>query len=810
MEYRVLVRYWLGVLVLMLGVWAGQAIGSPTAGKVLSALETSRGVCALLGDSKGYLALDLVRRSELIVYVQLSDRKDVVELRKRVDTAGVYGTRVYVERGGPDRIHLADNLADAVVVAGTSYPRNEMLRVLRPGGKLFADGPTVAKPLPKGTDEWSHPYHGPDNNPQSTDQLARGPYITQFMAEPYFGCVPAQTVAAGGRVFMAFGNMAFRKYHNAMLNTLVAANGYNGTILWKRKLKEGFMIHRNTMVATSDILYLGDDTSCKLLDAATGKLKGEIKPAAGIAGGTVWKWMALENGILYALMGGEEIKVKTAHSSHKGVGRHGHTWPWQMFRGYDYTDLEKAFGHGHSFIAIDPKTGKVLWHHREKEMIDSRGTCMKSGRIYFYSSGRFLACLDAKKGKVLWKRSDPELLESIGPHGKAQSFRTGFSTSSYVKCNDRYIFFAGTQRSNLLAISTRHGKIAWKKSLSGDRRYPGGNFYLILRPDAIYAAGRQGRQGSYKLDYATGKILSRFRTRWGCTRATGSIDSIFYRGRGTVRYIPESNTVEHITSMRPPCQDGVIISDGLLHWGLWVCGCNLSLFGHIGLGPAGKLNLRPGANASRLERGPAYSTAVNTSAGRELNFTGGGDGVVRAVDTRKRLQWKAYTGGEVRFPPVLWNGRVFAGSNDGWVYAFEAASGRLIWRFRAAPHNRWIPVFGKLISTWPVAGGVAVQDGVVYAAAGIVHYDGTHVYALDAVNGKIKWYNDTSGILNPELKNGISLQGKLSVKEGKLCFPGGNIYASATYDLATGTCLTASKGFMSTARPLFYFRKPDK
>ena len=38
--------------------------------------------------------------------------------------------------------------------------------------------------------------------------------------------------------------------------------------------------------------------------------------------------------------------------------------------------------------------------------------------------------------------------------------------------------------------------------------------------------------------------------------------------------------------MRPPCQDGVIISNGHLYWGPWMCGCQLSLYGNIALAPS--------------------------------------------------------------------------------------------------------------------------------------------------------------------------------------------------------------------------------
>jgi outer membrane protein assembly factor BamB len=82
------------------------------------------------------------------------------------------------------------------------------------------------------------------------------------------------------------------------------------------------------------------------------------------------------------------------------------------------------------------------------------------------------------------------------------------------------------------------------------------------------------------------------------------------------------------------------------------------------------------------------------------------------------VRWTAYTGGPISYPPTLWQGRALVGSGDGWIYCFEAATGRQLWRFRAAPAERVIPVYGSLRSTWPVAGGVLVEDGIAYAAAG--------------------------------------------------------------------------------------------
>ena len=71
--------------------------------------------------------------------------------------------------------------------------------------------------------------------------------------------------------------------------------------------------------------------------------------------------------------------------------------------------------------------------------------------------------------------------------------------------------------------------------------------------------------------------------------------------------------------MRPPCQDGVIISDGNLYWGPWMCGCQLSLYGHICLAPAGKFDAGSAADASRLQAGdgdPAQVAPLRSQARR--------------------------------------------------------------------------------------------------------------------------------------------------------------------------------------------------
>lgn len=835
------------VLVLALSVTTTLASDDVTLDEAVRLAADRGGIVAVVGlpGSDAAFVTELARRSECTVYFQSPRAQDVNAVRAAALKAGLLGQHVFVDGGALDSIHLSPNVADVVIVpesatADTSV--SEVKRVMNPHGIAVVGSSRITKPMPDGSDDWSHPYHGADNNPQSRDEAVRGNFQTQFVAAPKFSPMPEQSVVSGGRIYKAMGHIAHKANQNEMLNTLLCINAWNGTIHWRRPLSEGFMIHRNTMVAAEDALYLGDHESCKVIDRDTGEVRREIRISEEISDGPVWKWMALQNDVLYALVGNLEIKVETMRSNRPGLGH----WPWGMWKGHDYKDPRTAFGHGRTVVAIDRNSGKILWHYRDDEFLDARAVCMKNGRIYCYSPERFLLCLSADDGRVLWRNKDADLLEAIGPNEKAQHYVTGYATTCYMKCSDGHLFFAGPQRKQTVVASAEDGSLQWTN--------PVGNLQLVLREDAVYAAGPQ-RSSGLKLDYATGNTLDSFPARRACTRATGCADSIFFRATGgTVRLMTDDNRAEHIAPMRPPCQDGVLISNGHLYWGPWMCGCQLSLYGNIGLRPVGDETIDRGADSdveaasrvvhSSLEvtsalpihnhdwttyRGsndrsnitraeladalkPLWSVGVTeidlptapVAAGGHV-FVADRTGAVRAFDASGEEKWTVWTNGAVYYPPSIADDRVFVGSADGRVYAFEATSGRLLWSYRVAPEDRRIPVFGKLVSRWPVAGGVVVQDGTVYAAAGIAHYDGTYVVALDAKTGNLKARNDGAGVLSEPVNSGVSMQGNLTIKDGELRFLGGGVYETARFDLKTLECRNEpTHGVTSQFRTAFY------
>ena len=843
---------------------AGPA-GVDSAASTLETIAIDRGLCVVLGlpvAARADFVTDLAEKSSLVIYFQSPSREEVFAVREAALDAGFLGKRVFADSGDGRRIQLADNMAGAILVSARSRVRkSELMRVLHPEGKVLMDDERLIKPFPPGLESWSHPHHGPDNNKASRDELARAPYLTQFLAKPMFSSYPTLTVAAAGRFFKIFGPQAKRRYAAPAINTLVAMNGYNGILLWKRDLKKGFMSYRNTMIATPDVLYLADDESCKMLDARTGELTGQIVPPPEIAGGTVWKWMALKNGVLYALVGGSEGTLPEAAGRQSG-------WPAKPGDGdkydvttYDYHYPETAWGFGRAFFAIDLATGKILWHHQENDLADSRGVAMRGGRIYYYHPNKFLACLDATSGNLLWKNTRAEELSIIKHFPDVQSDsqwkKNGYFWSTpwlFMTCDDRVIYICSEAVEGLYAFSAADGRLLWKKGNDTGRKANfWENFRVLSCNGELYAWAARGSASTFaaRLDPMTGEVIEQIPRMGACVQPTAAVDSVFSRSNspasktGTARWDLKTGNVDFITSVRPACTDGVIISDGLLYWTPWNCACSHDLLGIICLGPAGqfqfkakadearrllttgdnlhnvsRLEPRPGdwsnfgavrrgkasanapipdrvsrkwtfttesAKASRVPAtpgGPFFFKAENmptalTTAG-DMVFFGAGDGLVRALDAATgKLLWKAYTGGEIHFPPAIADGRAYVGSSDGRVYVFEARTGRPLWRFRLAPEERKIMVYERLASTWPVAGGVVVQNGVVYAAAGMTPYDGVHLFALDAASGKLKWHNRSPG-------DQVGLSGPLGIDADKLSFHGGHVSTRPEFDIHTG------------------------
>jgi outer membrane protein assembly factor BamB len=127
-------------------------------------------------------------------------------------------------------------------------------------------------------------------------------------------------------------------------------------------------------------------------------------------------------------------------------------------------------------------------------------------------------------------------------------------------------------------------------------------------------------------------------------------------------------------------------------------------------------------------------------------YFGSGDGNVYALDAASgKLRWKFHTGDVVHASPAIAGGTLFIGSWDSFFYALDARTGKEKWRFKTGEDHQ---IFNQV----GIQSSAAVMDGVVYFGC-----RDSNFYALDARSGEKKWAFNNKGswvISSPAVKDG--------------------------------------------------------
>jgi len=128
-------------------------------------------------------------------------------------------------------------------------------------------------------------------------------------------------------------------------------------------------------------------------------------------------------------------------------------------------------------------------------------------------------------------------------------------------------------------------------------------------------------------------------------------------------------------------------------------------------------------------------------------YFGSGDGNVYALDAQSgALRWKFPTGNVVHASPAVANGTVYVGSWDSYFYALDAANGRQRWRFKTGED----PATNNQVG---IQSSAAVADALVYFGC-----RDSHLSALDAKSGEQRWAYPTKGswvIASPAVQDGV-------------------------------------------------------
>ncbi|MEP7044665.1 MAG: PQQ-binding-like beta-propeller repeat protein [Dokdonella sp.] len=155
-------------------------------------------------------------------------------------------------------------------------------------------------------------------------------------------------------------------------------------------------------------------------------------------------------------------------------------------------------------------------------------------------------------------------------------------------------------------------------------------------------------------------------------------------------------------------------------------------------------------------------------------YFGSGDGNLYALDAASgELRWKFQTGDVVHASPALANGVLYFGSWDSYLYAVDAISGKEKWRYHAGED----PLIHNQVG---FQSSPAVVDGVVYTGC-----RDSNLYAIDAASGKEKWRFST----------GLSwVVSSPAVTQGKVFFATSDSSLYHVLDAATGKPVLQQQG----------------
>jgi outer membrane protein assembly factor BamB len=148
-------------------------------------------------------------------------------------------------------------------------------------------------------------------------------------------------------------------------------------------------------------------------------------------------------------------------------------------------------------------------------------------------------------------------------------------------------------------------------------------------------------------------------------------------------------------------------------------------------------------------------------------YFGSGDGNVYALDAKSgALKWKFQTGDVVHASPAIADGKLFVGSWDSYFYAIDAKSGKEVWRFKTGEDP-------EIHNQVGIQSSAAVADGVVYFGC-----RDSNLYAVDAKTGQKKWAFNNKGSW---------VIGSPAVRDGKIYFSTSDSGLLYVLDAKTGT-----------------------
>ncbi len=741
-----------------------------------SHLPSKSGLIIYLGCTDGKQMIDLAQEGHYVIHGLVLEAKSLDAVRLELLTAKCYGS-ASVDHVPMESLPYSDNLANLVIVeqgdglARQGLTADEILRVTAPLGRIMIKGAIPSaftslassksvggytvfqKPWPEEMDEWGMVRHSGSRHPVSRDKLVGPPNYLQWIAGPIwpigfkrkYGLKPMLT--AGGKCYFSTAleasNMrrpvADRKFF------MVCRDAFNGTILWKR---DG---QWELLAAYKDLLLVRRD-GITVVDGNTGKDIRSIKLESKSS-------LNFDQGILFSThaKGVKGIDVRTGMIKWEYSGAVANLGPAGNGKIFCFTEK--------GCVALDTKTGEEVWTQPEW-----------NGTVCFLAQGKLFSTHPRKRNQT---GPIPGYVYSAGDGKRLAVLKNGIPGKFLINGLFWSVRKTGEGGGRNQFEMTVYGKDPLTGEVKETPTYRGKGFGGTTGcGDAMPVATERFILGNKPLnlfDVETGKTWTNTITRGGCgsghTVGNGLLYS-FPKGchcwemlRGFTAFSSHFHKKNELVvkdldpnqRVKGPGFDKLPVAEAST--GDW------ATFRHD--------HLRSGCTDASVPHKPdllwtrqVEDQTVSAKAGSRLQEDWSGnpaghyrltaavanqDMVFTAMPQSHRVvalkaatgetAWTFVCGARVEIPPTLSQGLCLFGSQDGWVYCLNAATGQLIWKFRAAPADKRLMAYGQIESSHPVVSGVLVAGNMAYIAAGRASAidGGIQVYALNPKTGDLIW-----------------------------------------------------------------------
>ncbi|MCK4958069.1 MAG: PQQ-binding-like beta-propeller repeat protein, partial [Planctomycetes bacterium] len=626
---------------------------------IISKSGVKGGLVVHIGCGDGRLTGGLRANDSFRVYGLDVDAGDIGKARKYLQNKGLYGP-VSVDTFDGKKLPLIDNMVNLVVAEDLGkVSMDEVMRVLAPGGTAYIKKGwkwvATVKRRPDGLDEWTHFQHDPAGTMVGTDEVVGPPRRIQWIGDPkwlrnheFMSSVHAM-VTTNGRVFYIMDEGLRSHIFMPAHWTLIARDAFNGTILWKRDIKDwqthiwpmksgpGQMPRR--LVAVGDTVYvtLGYNAPVTAINAATGRT---IRTYEGTK---ATEEIIVSDDVLYLLNDPDKEPsnfVEATDNWGKASSRANTGWAWT-------NESPERF-----VMAVDGDSGRTLWKYQTS--ISPQSLTVGPQRIYLYNGDKVVA-LDKQSGKEAWTSQELKLKPSM---------TTGYTHRMVY--SDGVLAFCHT--GSVDAFDAATGKHLWKNKLMGTGHKSPNDMFIVKGLVWSAATGKAQTKGTEikAIDLHTGEEVKRF--------TASNLDVYFmhqrcYPGRATEKYLitsgtgtefykfdgPETMDLHHY--VRGSCIYGIMPANGLLYKPADSCACHYQskLAFMMALAPkrgSGKVAVN---ETNRLEKGPAYNKISNIKykiSNRDdwpmLRYDPARSGYTKvAVPADLKLRWRARLGGKL-------------------------------------------------------------------------------------------------------------------------------------------------------------------